>query len=124
MKKLFLLSLAVPIALLFSFGLRQDGIKKIGTNLFSVSKTSSSSISAADKEELKKIIVAHYQLKDVTQDIVIDDKNSINTASNWILSTSAWTGWISTKFISWNDKAPLAKDAQKAKDIISKYAPK
>jgi hypothetical protein len=124
MKKLILLSLAVPVALLLSFTLRQDGIKKIGTNLYSVSKESSNSISAADKEELKKIIMDHYHLKDTKEDIVINNNNPINHSSNWILSTSLWTGWVSTKFISWDDKAILTKDAQRAKDIISKYASK
>jgi hypothetical protein len=124
MKKLILLSLAVPVALLFSFGLRQDGIKKIGTNLYSMSQTSSKTISAADQVKLKKIIADHYKLTDLTKDYVIDANNPVNKASNWIISTSLCTGWFSTHFITWDDKAVLTKDAENAKAIISKYVPK
>ena len=124
MKKLIWLSLAVPVALLLSFTLRQGGIQKIGTNLYSVTKASSSTISADDQDKIKKLIIDHYKLKDLSQDLVIDANNPINKSSNWIFSTSICNGFISSHFISWDDKALLTKDAQKAKDIITKYAPK
>jgi len=124
MKKLILLSLALPVALLFSFALRQDGIKKIGTDLYSVTSASSKNFSAADKEQLRKLITDHYQLKNVKEDVVIGADNAINAKGNWIFSTDAWSNFISSKFITWDRKAFLDKDAEKTKVILLKYAPK
>lgn len=125
MKKLILFSLALPVALLLSFSLRQEGIKKIGTDLYSVTPSSSKTISNEDKEKIKNLIIEHYHLKDVTGDIVIAANNPINLASNWIFSTSALSNFISAHFITWDkNKSVLDKDGQKARDIITKYAPK
>jgi hypothetical protein len=124
MKKLMLLSLAIPVALLFSFALRQDGIKKIGTDLYSISSSSSKTMSVEDQAKIKKLITEHYKLKNTTEDIVIGPDNAINAKGNWIFSTNAFSNFISSKFITWDDKAKLDTDGGKAKEIITKYARK
>jgi hypothetical protein len=124
MKKLFFLSAAVPLALLFSFTFQQKGFKKIGTNLYSV--TSVKTIAKGDQEELKQIITEHYGIKDFTKDVIIGPGNPIYAKSNWILHKSIVIHVLSESLIKYDKQAKLEtpEDVKKIQTIIAKYGAK
>ncbi len=86
MRKLTLLSLCIPVLLLFSFVLNQNrGIKRVSKHLYTVSPTANKRVSVADKERLKDIIAKHYGIKEFGRgEITIGASNPLNKASGGI----------------------------------------
>lgn len=120
------LTLCIPIMLLLSFTIQQTqnrGVKRVTKHLYSVNRTAVKNISREDQEEIKKLIVEHYGIKDLGQrEIIVSATNPKNRASGGIFDNSIYKDWVSTRFIFWKNIKELPQEVTRANEIMTKYA--
>ncbi|MBV7532877.1 hypothetical protein [Chitinophaga sp. sic0106] len=128
MKKLMWLTLSAPMFLLFAFTMqdrqaRNTGIQRTSTNLYTVNRTAVKNVSAADQEEIKRLVVEKYNIKDFSRgEITIASNDPRTKAMGGILDNSIYKDWVSTKFIFWKQLTKIPQDAIRANEIMQKYA--
>jgi hypothetical protein len=124
MKRLMLLTLCIPAFLLFSFTLRQErGVKRVSTHLYAVTPVAAKRVTAAEQEEIKKVVADHYGIKDFGRGkILIARDDPRNKVAGGILDNSIYKDWVSTKLFFWKNIKDLPQEVIKANVILSKYA--
>jgi len=123
MKKLIWLSLLLPVGLLAAFQVPTNNIRLISTNLYTA-KSVSRLTTTADQEVVRKAIIDYYKLKDVkSQGQVVILPNDPRNKAGWIFSESAFSSFISTKFINWKGgRGTLPQEALRVQKVLNKYA--
>ncbi|WP_291907283.1 hypothetical protein [Chitinophaga sp. CB10] len=128
MKKLMWLTLSAPMFLLFAFTMqdrqaRNIGIQRTSKNLYTVSRTAVKNVPPAEQEEIKRLVMEKYGIKDFTRnEITIASNDPRTKAMGGILDNSIYKDWVSTKFIFWKQLKQLPQEAIRANEIMQKYA--
>jgi hypothetical protein len=121
MKKPIILTIAALSILLFSFAPGR-GVKKIGENLYSVSRATK--FEKADQEQLKSLAMKYYHIKDfnrakrLTPIAAPGAPGSKN--GSWIFDSSVYKDFITTKFISWKVKQQIP-EVEQVRGILQRY---
>lgn len=123
MKKILLFSLGVSSLFLFSFVSQQDkGVKKIGENLYEVSK--SAKFSDDDKAEIKGIIAKEYHIRDFKNTVMLKPIVG-NKSLKWtaLIDTKIGPDMLDKKAIVWEvNKKVTSEDESKLVEILKKYS--
>jgi hypothetical protein len=123
MKKLLWLSLLLPVGLLAAFQVPNNNIRLISTNLYTA-KSVNRLTTTADQEVVRKAIIDYYKLKDVkSQGQIVISQNDPRNKAGWIFSESAFSSFISTKFINWKGTpGTLPQEGLRVQKVLNKYA--
>jgi hypothetical protein len=122
MKKLIWLSALLPVGLLAAFQGPTNHIRRMSTNLYTVQSVSRLT-AKTDQDAVRKAIIDYYQLKDVkAQDQIRIAANDPRNKAGWIFSESAFSSFISTKFINWKGKGNLPQEGLRVQKVLDKYA--
>lgn len=122
MKKLIWLSALLPVGLLVAFQVPTNNIRRVSTNLYRVQSVDRLTVKT-DQEAVRKAIIDYYQLKDVkAQGQIKISANDPRNRAGWIFSESAFSSFISTKFINWKGKGNLPQEGLRVQKVLDKYA--
>ena len=119
MQKPIIFTIAALSILLFSFVPQKRGVKKIGENLYTVTKAKS--FSKEDQDQLKSLATKYYHIENfnkVTRVRPISAPGSKN--GSWIFDSSVYKDFISTKFISWKVKQQIP-EVEQVKGMLQRY---
>lgn len=122
MKKLIWLSALLPVGLLVAFQVPNNNIRRVSTGLYTVQSVDRLT-AKTDQEVVRKAIIDYYQLKDVkAQDQIKISASDPRNRAGCIFSESAFTSFISTKFVSWKTKVNLPQEGLRVQKVLDKYA--